>query len=116
MRLLADEDIDNRIIRGLRRDNPDVDVVRVQDTEVFRAKDPAVLEWAAKEGRILFTHDVNTMTKHAYDRIAAGLPMPGVLHIPQRMPLGQVIDEMLLIVGASDPQEYDYKVIHLPMT
>ena len=31
IRLLADENLDNTIIRGLLRRNPDIDIVRVQD-------------------------------------------------------------------------------------
>jgi hypothetical protein len=34
--------------------------------------DPDVLEWAAREGRILLTHDVNTMLGHAWDRVRLG--------------------------------------------
>ena len=35
MRLLADENFDNRILRGIRREKTDVDIVRVQDTELY---------------------------------------------------------------------------------
>lgn len=50
IRLLADENFNGRILRGLRRENPDVDLLRVQDSAVYGASDPDVLEWAAKEG------------------------------------------------------------------
>ncbi len=67
MRFLADENFDNHILEGVRRENPDIDVVRVQDTEIYEADDPIVLEWAAKENRILLTHDVRTMSRYAYE-------------------------------------------------
>jgi predicted nuclease of predicted toxin-antitoxin system len=66
--LAVDEDFNNHIVRGVRRRNPDVDIVRVQDAGLTGAQDSSVLEWAAAEGRVLFTHDVNTMTDHAYRR------------------------------------------------
>lgn len=47
IKLLADENLDNTIIRGLLRRNPDVDIVRVQDIGLSREDDPVVLEWAA---------------------------------------------------------------------
>ena len=53
IRLLADENLDNRILRGLKRKQSDLDIIRVQDTEVYQADDPAVLEWAAQEKRVL---------------------------------------------------------------
>ena len=58
IRFLADENFNGKILRSLRRDYPEVDVVRVQDTAIYGATDPQVLEWAAQEGRILLTHDV----------------------------------------------------------
>lgn len=79
MRLLADENFNNDILRGLRRRKPDLDFLRVQDTDIHQADDPAVLACAAREKRILLTHDVKTMTKYAYERIAAGDICRGLL-------------------------------------
>jgi len=62
MKLAADENFDNRILRGLLRRQPDLDVIRIQDTVVAGADDPAVLAWAAREGRILLTHDERTIS------------------------------------------------------
>lgn len=44
MRLLADENFHNDILRGLLRVDPTIDYVRVQDTEIYQAPDPVVLE------------------------------------------------------------------------
>jgi len=33
LKLLADENFDNNIVRGLRRRNPNIDIVRVQDVD-----------------------------------------------------------------------------------
>ena len=115
MRFLADENFDNDILRGVLRENSDFDVIRAQDTEVYGADDPAVLAWAAKEHRILLTHDVNTMVGYAYDRIRAGLPMPGVIEIGDQVPIGRAIAELLLIDGASDTSEWENKVTYLPL-
>ncbi len=111
MRFLADENFDNRIL--LR--NPDFDVIRVQDTEVYQADDPAVLAFAAHEGRILLTRDVNTMEGFAYDRIEAGLSMPGVIEIKQNVPIREVIDDLLMVAEASTAEEWENRVAYLPM-
>jgi hypothetical protein len=116
MRFLADENFDNLILRGILRENPNFDVVRVQDTDVYQAAAPVVLAWAAVEGRILLTHDVKTMTYHAYERVEAGLPMPGVIEVSkQQMSLGRAVEELLIIDGASDPSEWENLVAYLPM-
>ncbi|MFN8372719.1 MAG: DUF5615 family PIN-like protein [Anaerolineae bacterium] len=67
------------MLKGIRQRNPDVDILRVQDLEIYQSADPKVLEWAAKENRILLTHDVQTMTGYAYECVAAGLAMPVLL-------------------------------------
>ncbi len=69
LRLAADEDFNGRIVRGLRRRDPKLDIRRVQDTDVFGASDEEVLEWAAAEDRVLLTHDVATMTASAHERV-----------------------------------------------
>lgn len=81
LRLAADENLNTDIVRGVSRRLPSVDVVRIQEVGLSGADDPAVLAWAAREGRILLTHDVATITRHAYDRMAAGQAMPGVVEI-----------------------------------
>jgi hypothetical protein len=47
--LLADENFNNDIVRGLLRKKPELDIVRVQDVGLRGAEDPVVLEWAANE-------------------------------------------------------------------
>ena len=114
--LAADEDLDNRIVRGVLREEPDLDLVRVQDAGMSGYDDPDVLEWAAEEGRVLFSHDVNTMTHHANERIIKGLPMPGLWVVPRRgMTLGEVIADVLLIATLSVAGEYEGRVEYLPL-
>jgi hypothetical protein len=68
LRFLADEDFENDIVRGVLRRLHRLDIMRAQDVGFSGAQDPRVLEWAAQEGRVLLTHDVSTMTAHAYAR------------------------------------------------
>jgi predicted nuclease of predicted toxin-antitoxin system len=56
LRLAADENLNNSIVRGLLRRQPELDIVRIQDVGLSGADDPTVLEWAAQEGRVLLTH------------------------------------------------------------
>ena len=47
LRFAVDEDFDNRIVRGLLRLLPALDIVRAQDAGLIGKLDPAVLQWAA---------------------------------------------------------------------
>jgi hypothetical protein len=102
IRLLADENFNGRILRGVRRERLDADSVRVQDTVIYQAPDPQVLAWAAEERRILLTHDVETMVGYAKERLSGGLPMPGIIVVRDTLPVGPIIEDLLIILDASD--------------
>ena len=69
LKLASDENLNNNIVRGLLRRKSHLDIVRIQDAGLTGADDPTVLEWAARENRVLLTHDVATMTRYAYERL-----------------------------------------------
>jgi uncharacterized protein DUF5615 len=115
LRLAADENLNNDIIRGLLRRRPDLDIVRVQDTKLSGADDPTVLEWAAQGGRVLLTHDVSTITKHAYERVRAGRRMPGIFEVSRSAPIGRTIEDILLLAECSLDGEWEGQVRYLPL-
>jgi hypothetical protein len=115
LRFLADENFNNQIVRGVLRRNSDVDIVRVQDVGLAEADDPTVLEWAAQNGRIVITHDVTTMTNFAYERVQAGLSMPGLFEVSRRVPVGLAIEEILLLDECSLEGEWEGQVRFLPL-
>ena len=115
LRLLADENFNGSILRGLVRRKPEIDLVRVQDVGLSGADDPAVLAWAAREGRVLLTHDQATVPKYAYERIAIGLPMPGVFVGDTNLPVQQAINDLLLLVECSEEHEWEGQVRYLPL-
>ena len=115
LRFAVDEYFDNRIIRGLLRLIPTLDIVRVQDAGLLGKRDSEVLEWAANENRILLTHDASTMTKHAYARVESGKQMPGVFEVGQEIPIGEAIVDLTLIAMCSLDAEYNGQVRYLPL-
>ena len=112
---LADECFSGHIVRGLRQRRPAPDIVRVQDVGLRAADDPAVLGYAASAGRVLLTHDAATLAGFAYQRVAAGLRMPGVFEVPRKLPLGQAIEEILIIAECSIEGEWENQVRFLPL-
>jgi hypothetical protein len=90
-------------------------LIRVQDTELFRQDDRQILEWAAQRCRLLLTDDAETMIAYAHDRLANGLPMPGLIVVRDALPINGVIQDILLIDGASDPSEWENVIRFLPL-
>lgn len=82
-RFLADEDLRHGIVLAVRRLEPLVQVITVRDASLRAASDGEVLAFAANEGWLVLSHDVNTMRAVAVRRVAEGLPMPGLFLIPQ---------------------------------
>lgn len=115
LRFVVDEDFNNDIVRGVRRRHPAVDIVRAQDEGLSGADDPTVLEWAAQAGRAVLSHDVSTMTKYAYERVAAGKAMPGLFEVGQDKPIGPVIEDIILLAECSLPGEWEGQVRYLPL-
>lgn len=115
LRLGADENFKAGIIRGLLRRVPGLDIVRIQDVGLSGVDDPAVLDWAAREDRIILTHDVSTLVSLAFERVAAGLPMPGVFAVSSSGPLGAAIEDLVLLCECSVDGEWDGHVLFLPL-
>jgi hypothetical protein len=115
LRLLTDENFNGDIVRGLLRQHPGLELVRVQDVGLMQTPDPNILAWAASQRRVLLSHDVSTVPPAAYQRVADGKPMPGVFILPDRMPIGQAIDEILFLSIDVEPDEWKDQVLFLPL-
>lgn len=115
MKLISDEDFNNRIVRGLLRRYPSLDLVRVQDVGLINMHDTEVLEWAGMEGRLVLTHDFATMVDFAYNRIGEGAAMPGVIAVPQDLAIGEAIEELSLLIECSSENEWENQVVFIPL-
>ncbi len=115
LRLLADENFNGDILRGLLLRQPDLDLVRVQDVGLAGADDPDILAWAAANNRIVLTHDRATMSDHAYARAAAADTMAGVFILNDRLPIGRAIEEILLLNECTEQAEWSGRAVHVPL-
>lgn len=113
---LADENFNNDVVRGVRLRYPHISIVRVQDVGLRQAGDEVILEWAAKDERILLTHDVKTMTRFAYDRAVRGERMPGVFEVGSGLSVGEAIEEIRFLAECSLPGEWEGQVRYLPVS
>jgi hypothetical protein len=114
LRLVSDEDVHDDVIRGLRRREPNLDIVRAVDVGLGHMPDPIILAWAASQGRILVTGDLNTMVGFAWARVQSAQPMPGMLALLENSGVGRVIDDILLVALCYAPEEIKDQVVYIP--
>jgi hypothetical protein len=113
-RFLVDQDFNEHIIKGTRRLEPGIEFLLAREAGLERASDSEVLAWAAAQGWIVLSHDVNTMTASAIELVASGKMMRGLLIARQLAPVGSVIDSLILLWAASEAEEYADRVTYLP--
>jgi hypothetical protein len=116
IRFVTDENVRGDIVRAVRAQRASSDLVRVQDVGLSGADDRAILEWAAREGRVLLAHDVDTMPGFAYARVARGLPMPGVFEVAADAPVGTMLEKPIVLHECSLDDAWEGQVRYLPLT
>jgi Domain of unknown function (DUF5615) len=115
IRVATDENFHGDVLRGLLRRFPALDVLRVQDTEIFGMDDPALLEWCARENRVLFTHDIRTIPGFVNARLKRSEPVSGVVAAPTSMSVGAMVEDLVFIVECTDAAEWQNRIEYLPL-
>jgi hypothetical protein len=111
---LADNDFNEDIFQGVARTQPKVQITRLRDVDLATSSDANVLEWAAQQNHILLSHDVNTMSAAAVERLALNKRLTGLMLVHQRpLVIRAVIESLLLIWSASEAEEWHGQVIFL---
>ncbi|MEI6255690.1 MAG: hypothetical protein WCQ77_03500 [Planctomycetota bacterium] len=90
-------------------------VVRAQDVGLSGVADPALLEWSATNDLAVLTHDVTTMTRYAHDRVRVGKRMPGVFKVSRSVFTAVAIEDILLLGLGNNENEWEGRVIYLPL-
>jgi hypothetical protein len=114
VKFLADANLDTRIIKGLRRRESLLDFQSAEEADLPGKSDFEVLEIAASVGRVLVTHDRKTMPA-AFGGFAVRNQSSGVLIVPQSLPLGVAIEELLLVWAASDAEDWINVISPIPL-
>lgn len=117
LRLLSDEDVNGNIVDGLLHHGAGLDLVRAVDVGLGHTHDERILEWAAAEGRVLITGDVNTMVGFAWKRVRSKQPMPGVIALRGSGSVGQIVEDILTTVECYTEEEMSsVAVIYIPIS
>jgi hypothetical protein len=110
----ADADLDFRVVRGLKRIAPEIDFCTAIEADLDGRPDPEVLRIASEAGRILVTNDRRTMPGH-FRAFVLTHHSPGVFVVRPNVPIGDLIQELLLIWNAGAPEEFANHILWLPL-
>lgn len=111
----ADADLNEDIVTGVLRRMPEIDFQTATEAGLQGIPDENVLEIAARENRILITHDRRTMPKHFAAFIERQTYSAGVLIVSKKLEISLAIDEIILIWMASEAEEYVNLIRQLPV-
>ncbi|MGG6269916.1 hypothetical protein ACQ4M3_26705 [Leptolyngbya sp. AN03gr2] len=78
--------------------------------------DPEILIWCQTNGFILVTNNRKSMPKHLADHLALGRHIPGIFTINTDRSIGQTVEELIIIAGASFEDEYQDRIEYLPIS
>ena len=114
IRFQADADFNQNILLATVRREPSIDFQTAEAAGLTRRRDSDVLVTAAREGRMLVTHDQKTMPRHFAEFIGTGTS-PGVLVVPQHLPVAAVTEELLSIWITTEAEEWVNRISYLPL-
>ena len=114
IRFQADADLHFGIVKAVRRREPAIDFASALESELRGIDDSQVLERAARDNRVLVSHDRRTMLDHFRLRLVSGDSSPGLLIVPKDGPLGPAVEAIIFLWAAMDPDEMRNRAIHIP--
>jgi hypothetical protein len=94
----------------LLRRRPEIDF----DAEPLHGlNDAGVLDLAAREDRLLVTHDVSTIPPLFYS-LYGKVDLPGVILVPQNFPIGSTIERLDQIWQVARAEDWRGRLCYLP--
>jgi len=114
---LMDENVAPIYQTQLLRREPDLVVWAVGDegSPPKGTLDPDILIWCEKHGFVLVTNNRTSMPPHLAEHLAQGHHVPGIFILNPKMSIGETIEELILIALASEDDEYQNYITHLPL-
>lgn len=118
IRYLLDENLPPKYRTQLLRKQPDLTVWIVGDPAAppKGTLDPEILNWCEKNGSILVTSNRRSMPTHLSEHLAAGRHVQGILVLRLKARLGEILDDLVLIAAASYENEYQDRIVYVPLT
>jgi hypothetical protein len=103
-RFQADADLNRTILQAVVRREPALDFQTAAAAGLTGLRDRKGRALPARDGRVLVTHDQKTMPRH-FAAFIATVTSPGVLMIPQRLPVVTAVEDLRLMWSTMDAEE-----------
>lgn len=114
IRFQADANLNQIILLATVRHEPAIDFQTAMAAGLASLSDKEVLAMAAREGRVLVTHDRKTMPRHFSEFITTDTS-PGLLIIPQHLSVASAVEDLILIWFATEADEWINRICSLPL-
>jgi predicted nuclease of predicted toxin-antitoxin system len=114
IRFQADADLNQVIVFATMRLEPSIDFQTARAISLTSQHDREVLDIAARDDRLLVTHDQKTMPRHFAEFISRR-KSPGLLVIPQHLSVATVVGDLRLIWSVTEAEEWINRISFLPL-
>jgi hypothetical protein len=114
VRFQADADLNQAIVTGVVRRQPDINFQTATEANLEGLKDLEVLALSAKQRRVLVTYDRRTMPTE-FARFIVDKQSSGVLILSRKTALETVIEELILIWSTSTAEEWINRIAKVPL-
>jgi predicted nuclease of predicted toxin-antitoxin system len=113
IRFQADADLRQAILTGTIRRQPSLDFQSANEAGLEGVKDLEVLAIAARDGRVLVTHDRKTMPIE-FGQFITSQTSSGVLILSQNLSISEAIDAIILVWEVSTAEEWINQIMTFP--
>ena len=116
-RYLIDENISGIYRTQLLHHEPSLTVLMIGDegAPARGTSDPEILHWCERNDFNLITNNRRSMPQHLDDHLTAGHHVPGIFTINLNVSIGLIIEQIILIAGASHEDEFLDQIIYVPL-
>jgi hypothetical protein len=114
VRFQADTDVNQNIVRVVRRRDPAIGFQTAQQAGLHGLDDQTVLAQGARESPLLVSHDRRTMPNH-FANFTTTRTSAGVILISQNLSIMQAVEDLILIWVASEAEGWVNRLDSLPL-
>jgi hypothetical protein len=114
IRFQADADLNQIIVSAIMRRVSAIDFRTATAGGLAGLNDADVLALAARDERILVSHDQVTMPRHFVEFVRSH-QSHGLIVVPQHLALREVVDDLILIWTATQKEEWTNRIAFLPV-
>lgn len=117
LKYLIDENVNPLYPNQIRRREPDnvIKVVGEPETPPKGTLDPEILCWCEDNQFVLVTNNRNSMPIHLVDHMELGRHVPGIFILNRNLSIGENLEELILAALASADDEYQDRIVYLPL-